>query len=171
MKQNDLNAQISNISIKKVRDFLLQSLDSTDDNGEPDLKKIIHNATYNMGEVAIEIGGLIMQERLKRDGIAKQLREKRSEAYQELQTTRMGWTPTQSGIQIMLDGSTDVERDENGVPLKDAHSVSELTSMLARQDDYIDFLKAAQEQIRYYPKNAKYLVDISNVGREIGKLI
>lgn len=171
MIPNELNDKITDISVKEVRDFLMKCLDSTDDKGEPDLDKIIHNATYNMGEYAIEIGGLVLQERIKRINIAKRLREKRSEVYQRMNTTLFSWTPTKDGIETMVNGDTTVEKDADGNPIKNDYSLSELQSMLERQDEYIEFLKFAQEQIRYYPRNAKHLIDISQFGREIGKII
>lgn len=154
--ESTISKLVTDEQVRKVRDFLMKTLDSVNEKGEPDLEKILYNATYNMGHAAIEIAGLVMQEKLKLESLQKQYRERRKVVYEETMTTRMGWTPTQGGVQTMLDG------DEN---------LSTLKSKIDRQTEYIEFLRAAQEQIRYYPRNAKALIEVATFGKEIGKII
>ena len=77
-----------------------------------------------------------------------------------------------SEIQVLVDGNTETNVDGNKEDNSDDKiSATELKSMVDRQQEYIDFLKAAQELIRYYPRNAKDLVSAYQFGVEIGKII
>lgn len=147
---------LDNENLKRIRAYLMQTLDSTDDNGQPDLEKIMYNATYNMGEGAIQIGGLLLQEQIKLDELEQQERELRKKIYEETMTTRMAFTPTNEGVKTMVNGDA---------------TLSALTSKIARQKYYIEFLRAAQENVRYYPRNAKALIEVATFGKEIGKII
>jgi hypothetical protein len=158
--------------IMVVRDFLSKTLDSTNDMGEPDLHKIVYNGTYNMGAAAIEMAGLIMQEKLKLESLERRYRDKRARVLERIRSTRLGWAPSMSEVQVLVDGNTEINVDGNKEDNSDDKvSATELKSMVDRQQEYIDFLKAAQELIRYYPRNAKDLVSAYQFGVEIGKII
>lgn len=162
-----------NEQIIRVRDFLSKTLDSTNDDGEPDLRKIVYNGTYNMGAAAIELAGLVMQEKLKLESLVRRHREKKARVLERLHNTRMGWAPSNAEVNILAEGNTEtgIDGDTDEERGMDRTSLSELQSKIDRQQEYIEFLKAAQEQIRYYPRNAKALVDAYQFGVEIGKII
>ena len=158
--------------IKLVRDFLSKTLDSTNERGEPDLRKIVYNGTYNMGSAAIEIAGLVMQEKRKLEKITAKYRVKKAKVLERLRNTRLGWGPSQGEIQTMVDGNTQINIDgEFEDNHDDDESLTRLKSKMENQQNYIDFLKDAQECIRYYCRNGKALVDVYQFGMEIGKII
>ena len=159
--------------IIKVRDFLMATLDSTNEEGDPDLHKMVYNGTYNMGAAAIEMAGLVMQEKLRLESMQKMLREKKARTLERMRNTRIGWSPTNSEINTLVEGNTEtnIDGDTDELRALDKYSVSKLQSMVDRQQEYIDFLKAGQEQIRYYPSNAKALTAVYQFGVEIGKII
>ena len=154
--ESETRKLIKNEEIKKLREFMMKTLDSTDDKGQPDLEKIIYNATYNMGEGAIEIAGLAFQEQLKLEMLEDTYRKKRAETYRATMTDRIGWNPTAEGVRTMVDG--DIE-------------MSELKLKMEKQRQYVEFLRECQETIRKYPMNAASLVKVATFGKEIGKII
>lgn len=155
-QENDLGKLITNEQIKNLRAFLTQTLDSTKPNGEPDMEKILYNATYNMGEGAVEIAGLLFQEKVKLENLEDAYRKAKKAKYEETMNTRMGWSPTNEGVRIMVEG------DE---------TISDLKKKLEKQRLYVEMLANAQEIVRYYPRNAQSLVNVATYGKEIGKII
>lgn len=151
-----LSANVTNEQIKKLRDFMMFYLDSTDDKGNIDLEKIIHNSTYNMGEAIVQINGLIFQEKIKLENYEDMYRKKRKELYENTMNTRYAWTPTSKGVEIMVDG------DEN---------MSGIKSKMEKQRLYVEFLTQCQEAMRYYPRNVDCLVHAVNTCVEFGKLV
>ena len=105
--------------------------------------------------------------------VAKMLREKKARTLERMRNTRIGWSPTNSEINTLVEGNTEtnIDGDTDELRALDKYSVSKLQSMVDRQQEYIDFLKAGQEQIRYYPSNAKALTAVYQFGVEIGKII
>lgn len=156
LKSSELRANVTNEQIKKLRDFMMFYLDSTDDEGKISLDKIMNNATYNMGEAAAEICGLIFQEKLKLEKFEDEYRRKRREVYEATMNTRYAWTPTTKGVEIMVEG------DE---------TLSKIKHNMEKQRLYIEFLTDCQEAIRYYPRNAQSLINIASYGKEIGQIL
>ena len=156
LQNSELRKHVENKEIKKLRDFMMFYLDSTDDEGKISLDKIMNNATYNMGEAAAEICGLLFQEKLKLETYEDEYRRKKREVYETTMNTRYAWSPTSEGVRIMVDG------DEQ---------LSEIKHNMEKQRLYIEFLTQCQEAIRYYPRNAKALIDVASYGKEIGQLL
>jgi hypothetical protein len=154
-KDNMLGAKIENEEIKKLRDFFMFYLDSTDDEGKVDLNKIINNATYNMGEAGLQLCGVIFQEKLKLRSFEEIYKKKRSEVYTFISENRLTWQPTQKGVEILVEGDP---------------KLSEVRKQYENQKLYVEFLEQCQEQIRYYPRNAKDIVDMAKYGTETGLL-
>ncbi|MCQ2123276.1 MAG: hypothetical protein MJZ25_03745 [Fibrobacter sp.] len=157
MKQDSkVRNMLNNEQIKRLREFMMETLDSNDENGRPDLQKIMYNATYNMGEGAMEIGGLILQEKIKLEELEDTLRKTRKQIYEETMHTRLPFNPNAEGVKTMVDGN---------------ETISSLTMKVNKQKAYIEFLGNCQEAIRYYPRNANSLVTVANYGREHGMII
>jgi len=153
---NNANQLIDDEEIKKLRDFMTQTLKSTDDKGKPDMERIRDNSAFNMGDNAFEITGLLFQESIKLETMEAQLRELMGVKYDTLMNTRLGWSPTNEGIRIMLEGDEDV---------------SKLMLEVAKQRLYVKLLSTSQEIIRFYPKNAQCLINVASYGKEIGKIL
>jgi predicted SpoU family rRNA methylase len=83
-------------------------------------------------------------------------RKAKKAKYEETMNTRMGWSPTNEGVRIMVEGDD---------------SISELKKKLEKQRLYVEMLANAQEIVRYYPRNAQSLVNVATYGKEIGKII
>ena len=156
IKDSSLGKNLVNEQIKKLREFMMFYTDSTDDNGDVDLDKILHNSAYNMGEAAVELCGLIFQEKLKLEKFEDEYRKMRRQIYETTMNTRYAWTPTQKGVEIMVEG------DE---------TLSTLKNKMEKQRLYVDFLTQCQETVRYYPKNAQCLINVASYGKEIGKIL
>lgn len=154
-KDSMLGAKIENEEIKKLRDFFMFYLDSTDDEGKVDLNKIINNATYNMGEAGLQLCGVIFQEKLKLRSFEEIYKKKRSEVYTFISENRLTWQPTQKGVEILVEGDP---------------KLSEVRKQYENQKLYVEFLEQCQEKIRYYPRNAKDIVDMAKYGMETGLL-
>ena len=155
-KDSALRSEITNEQIKKLREFMMFYTDGTDDNGEIDYEKIIHNANFNMGEAAVDINGLIFQEKLKLEKFEDEYRKLRRDVYEKTMNTRYAWTPTQKGVEIMVDG------DE---------TLSTIKHKMEKQRLYVEFLTQCQETIRYYPRNMNCMVNAINAGIEHGQLV
>lgn len=155
-KENELGKLLTNDQIKNLRKFMTETLDSTKDNGEPDLEKILYNATYNMGEGAVEIAGLLFQEKVKLENLEDAYRKAKKAKYEETMNTRMAWTPTNEGVRIMVEGDDDI---------------STLKKKMETQRLYVEMLSNAQETVRYYPRNAQCLINVATYGKEIGKIL
>ncbi len=149
-KESDKNEQIRNL-----RDYFMKTLDCTDDNGDYDLGKMINNAAINMGEAGIELCGLLLQEKMKLRTLEENYNQKRRVVYKDLCETRMGWQPTQRGVDIMVDGDAEL---------------SDIRKEFENQKLYVEFLEQCQEQVRYFPRNVKDIVDASKYGMETGIL-
>jgi hypothetical protein len=152
---SELRKAITNPKVQKLRDWLMFYLDSTNDDGKIDLDKIINNATYNMGEAAAEIGGLIFQEKLKLKQYERAYDEARAKVYEATMSTRYAWPVTKDGAEIMVNGDVDLNK---------------IKYDMDKQKLYVEFLMQSQENIRYYARNAKAMVDMAKFGQETGML-
>lgn len=152
---NELEHRITNKQVQTLRDWIMFYLDSTNDKGQIDLDKIINNATYNMGEAAAEIGGLILQEKLKLKTYERAYDEARAKVYETTMSTRYAWPVTKDGAEIMINGDA---------------NLNEIKYKRDKQSLYVEFLMQCQEHIRYYARNAKAMVDMAKFGQETGML-
>ena len=156
IKENKLNNLIEDDEIKKLRDFLVETLDSTGEDGLPSLEKIKYNATFNMGEGAAEIGTLVFQEKNKLETMEDEYRVARRIKYEKIMNDRMAFNPTSEGVRIMVDGD----------PM-----LSSQKKELENQRLYVELLVSMQETIRYYPRNAQHLINVATFGKDIGKIL
>jgi hypothetical protein len=144
-----------NEHIKTLRDYFMKTLDCTDEHGDYDLGKMINNAAINMGEAGIELCGLLLQEKLKLRTFEETFNQKRRAVYKDICENRMAWQPTQKGIEIMVDGDSEL---------------SDIRKEYENQKLYVEFLEQCQEQVRYFPRNVKDIVDAAKYGMETGIL-
>lgn len=171
---NDRVGEIKNQRIAKLRDFLSVYLKTRTDSGEIDLPLIMKNAAYNMGDGGVEIGALIMQEQLKLSKLRRSLKDRRAEVLLELKGKRLPFPPSQKDIDTLTDSDAGwllCIEDEDDRVKRAKPSVSELNEKVEIQEAYVEFLKSAQEQIRFFSRNADVLVNLHNVAIETGKLI
>lgn len=153
--ENELVHRITNGEVKKLHKWIMFYLDSTNKEGKIDLDKIINNATYNMGEAAAEIGGLILQEKLKLKTYERAYDEARAKVYETTMSTRYAWPVTKDGAEIMINGDV---------------KLNDIKYQRDKQSLYVEFLLQCQEHIRYYARNAKAMVDMAKFGQETGML-
>ena len=144
-----------NEHIKTLRNYFMKTLDCTDEHGDYDLGKMINNASINMGEAGIELCGLLLQEKLKLRTFEETFNQKRRAVYTDICENRMKRQPTQKGIEIMVDGDA---------------KLSEVRKEYENQKLYVEFLEQCQEQVRYFPRNVKDIVDAAKYGMETGIL-
>lgn len=156
IKDSALAKQLTNKEIQKLREFMMFYMDSTDEEGEVDLGKIINNAAYNMGEAAVQIAGVIYQEKLKLDNMENLVKKARKAALEKLKESKMGWIPNAKETDIMVEGED---------------NVIQLSHDLVKQKLYIEFLTQCQVKIREYPMAAASLVKVASYGKEIGKIL
>lgn len=152
---SELNKEIENKHIKNLRDYFMRTLDSTDDNGNYDLDKMINNAAVNMGEAGIQLCGLLFQEKLKLRTLEEAYNKKKSEVYTHISENRLNWQPTSKGVEILVDGDP---------------ALSVIRKEYENQKLYVAFLEQCQEHVRYYPRNVKDIVDAARYGMETGLL-
>lgn len=152
---SELNKEIENKHIKNLRDYFMRTLDSTDDNGNYDLDKMINNAAVNMGEAGIQLCGLLFQEKLKLRTLEEAYNKKKSEVYTHISENRLTWQPTSKGVEILVDGDP---------------ALSVIRKEYENQKLYVAFLEQCQEHVRYYPRNVKDIVDAARYGMETGLL-
>lgn len=156
IKDSKLNNLLEDEEIKKLRAFVIDTLDSTGEDGLPSLEKIKYNATYNMGEGAAEIGSILYQEKNKLETMEDEYRVARKTKYERIMNERMAFNPTSEGVRIMVDGDP---------------ALSKQKKELENQRLYVEFLTNMQETIRYYPRNAQHLINVATFGKDIGKLM
>lgn len=153
---SELSTKISSKAIENLRSYMSKTLDSVDDNGNISLDKIMNNTTQNMGNAAAELCGLIFQEKAKLETMEDLYRKKRKEIYELTMNTRYAWSPTQKGVEIMVDGD---------------QTLSTIKRKVEIQRLYVELLGQYQECIRYYPRNAQTLINIASYGKEIGQIL
>lgn len=156
IKDSKLNNLIADEEIRKLRDFLAETLDSTGEDGLPSLEKIKYNATFNMGEGAVDIGTLLFQEKNKLETMEDEYRVAKREKYENIMNERMAFNPTSEGVRIMVDGD----------PI-----LSKKKLELENQRLYVELLVSMQETIRYYPRNAQHLINVATFGKDIGRIL
>lgn len=139
-----------------LRKWLSKTLDSTDANGEPDVEKIYRNANFNMGEAGIKIGMIAFKAKLRLRKLTKEYNVAKAKALDDLHRKKLGWVPSPDAEKVMIAGDVDL---------------AALNEQIECQSDYIKFLEAQQENIRYYARNADSLARVHNFGQEIGKII
>lgn len=139
-----------------IRAFITETLSSRNENDEIDLNVMIHNATYNMGERGNELLGMLLRERVKLTELEDQLRRTWAKTYEAKMSSRYGFTPSQEGMKLMVEGDA---------------KVSDLKRRVARQTAFIKFLEKSHEAIQYYPSNAHHIVEMHQYGKEIGMIV
>ena len=154
MVQSDLPQFIDNDTVKKLSRWMKSKLETKDDSGKFDIEKMIHNATYNIGDALIEANGLVFQEQLKYDEMEGKYKEARAEKFDAMMNQRLKYEKTKDSVDLMLDGEA---------------SISAQKTALNKQKHYIENLKAFAEQVRYYPKNIDTIIQLHTIAIEAGK--
>lgn len=156
LQQSDLPTFIDNKLVDHLNNWMKKSLVTHTENGKIDVERMIHNATYNIGEVITEASGLIFQEKLKLDEMESKYDTLRSQKYDELMNKRMGYEKTKEGINLMLDGQEDMNK---------------LRLNIKKQKHYIEYLENFRESVKYYCNGVKVIIDLHNLIQESGKVI
>ena len=144
--------------LSNLRKWLSNTLDSTTEDGEPDIEKIYRNASFNMGEAGIKMGMIAFKAKLRLRKLTREYAKAKAKKLDELHrgVRALGWVPGQEAEGVMVEGDI---------------NVAELKEQVECQTDYVKFLEQQQENIRYYARNADSLARVHNFGTEIGKII
>jgi len=156
MNCEELPKFVNDDVVKKLSDWMKKSLATHNDKGEIDLEKMIHNATYNMGDVGIEAAGWLFQERLKLEDMEAKYREARAIQFDDMMNKRVNYEKSKENINLILDGNA---------------NLNQLKSKINKQKNYIKFLEDYQEQIKFYASNTKEVVKLHEILVESGKLV
>lgn len=148
---------LSDPRVKKMRDFLSQVTDSTDDQGRPDLEKIISNGTYNIdASITGDITILILQEKIKLANLKSVYAKKKHAVYLEKQNSRYGFVPSNEGMRIMVDGDD---------------TIADLNCKIERQELYIEFLEKCEKRVIAYKYGTDSIVEAAKLGKDTGKIL
>lgn len=109
-----------------------------------------------MGEAGIKIGMIAFKAKLRLRKLTKEYNVAKAKALDDLHRKKLGWVPSPDAEKVMIAGDVDL---------------AALNEQIECQSDYIKFLEAQQENIRYYARNADALARVHNFGQEIGKII
>lgn len=161
LKKEDLPDFIDNEVIKRVNDWMQRSLVTHDDNGNPDFKAMIHNASYNIGDIQIEASGLLLQEEGKLADMEEAYDTARAEQLEQLMNKQIGFEKTPERVKILLDGSTDANPKKN---------LSKMKLNIKKQKAYIEHLKRYCDQVKFYPNGVRVILDTFAMGRDAGKI-
>ena len=147
---------LTNKKIIELNRYMSKTLSSTDENGRPDIEKIVQNAACNMGDAFLNIDGILLQEENKLSEIENNLKNIKATTYDNMMRTKLPYEATNDGIKTMVDGQPQT--------LQKQHEYNQ-------QKNYVEYLKRLISSIQYYPRNAKAMSDVAIYGIEHGTFI
>lgn len=143
------NPGTSGTKIDKLNAWLNETLKSTDENGNPDINRIIYNSAYNMGEAAVTLSGVIMKEEVRKARIMDELRVLKAKTYEQTIRDKSAYDPSAEGLRTLVDGDPVLST-----------KMRELDKCTA----YIDGLKRCMDLIKWYPRNASAIQGVAEYG-------